>query len=72
MSSVDVTSAVTGGGEAATFVLVGPPPHAVSAIANSTNIDKSTLPFLILSYSFSYRKMRSCQKKYAPLMEHRL
>jgi hypothetical protein len=64
-----VTSTVTGGGDAATFVLVAPPPQAASAIAANISIDKSTLNFRI---PFTPYPLNLAHKKYITLTEHRL
>jgi hypothetical protein len=45
------------------FVAVSSPPQAASTIAASTNIVKSMLIFLILSYSFQTYKIGCCLKK---------
>jgi hypothetical protein len=66
MSSV--ASAVTGGGELTTFVLVAPPPQATSTIANSISIDNNMLVFLILTLLLSkYEELGAIPKKYATL-----
>src|SRR5687768_9383871 len=59
-----VESAVIGGGDAATFVLVGPPPQALKTTAARTNIVNSKLIFFILlTNSFSSCDMKRCLKK---------
>jgi hypothetical protein len=69
MSSVP--SAVTGGGDPATFVLVAPPPQAARTMAASTSIDKSILNFLILlSLLFYLWNQGALSKTNVTLNEH--
>jgi hypothetical protein len=58
---------VTGGGDSTTFVLVAPPPQAVSTTATNSNIDKSMLNFLIPSYLLKVEFGTLSQKKYITL-----